>query len=1048
MKKSTYKNKSNELKNKGITLIALVITIVLLIILAGVTISLLLTDNGLFKKAESTQKIQDLATLQERLELEKAPIQIENEGNVNLENYLEQIQEGEKPYTVDSVEKLNDTNAEIVVDEQYKFLVKDKQNGDVEIIYQGIARVEDLTIDPTSATYTYPTSGTFEVTNNKSGGKLSVKSNNDNIAKASIDGTTVTVTPGIVSGQTEIIVISEANGEYAENKVAHKAKVENGTIELRAEAYEGSYDGQEHDALENIYVNPSDAKRKYTLNGKEYEDIPKVSGASEYTVALEASKPGYMTNTITKTVTIGRQGNKEGNLTLSEASGILTYPEEKTFKVTNNASGGDLSVTSSNEAVATVKIDISQKPPVVTITPKAIDKDGQIATITVKSAATNNYEEQTVTYTATVNQGTISIEATPYTGTYDGQAHDAANNVKITPNGCKVTYSLNGATYSETMPKVTNAGSYTVAIQASKQGYITKTLTLTKTATVDKASGQLTLSATSGTLTYPNTITFDVTKNVSNGNLTVSSNNNNVATASIIGNRVTITPQAITEDNQKATITVKSESTENYNEKTATYTVTVNRGSISIEATPYTGTYDGQAHDAANNVKITPGGCKVTYSLNGATYSETMPKVTDAGSYTVAIQASKQGYITKTLTLTKTATVGQKNASGFTVDLSSTTFTYTGKQQAPTVTVKDGTKKLTSGKDYTVAFSDNINAGKVTVTVTGIGNYTGTKTANYTINRAGGSVNLSATSGTISVGQTTTFTASGTGTLSVSSSNTGVATASISGTTVTVKGIGAGSATITVTSAVATNYNSASKNYSITVKFDPNNLTIGSAINPNNYGKKVVGYSAGGISDWRLYYQDANYTYIISASVQRVGLIESFSRDAGYSPGNQYTISAIGLSLNQSNKTYLLANNNSCNYALGYLNDPNCWSEYKSGNALFAIGGPTLDLMFNSYTAVNPTSSMKIKPSTTNMGCQCVNPTSPIDTNVCNGLYNNGVDYWLATDGATQGSTMSVSGSAGKVMFTDTNNTNLVRFNRGFRPIVCLPTATFNYGLQ
>lgn len=38
-------------QQKGITLVALVITIVVLIILAGVAISLTLSDNGIFKRA-------------------------------------------------------------------------------------------------------------------------------------------------------------------------------------------------------------------------------------------------------------------------------------------------------------------------------------------------------------------------------------------------------------------------------------------------------------------------------------------------------------------------------------------------------------------------------------------------------------------------------------------------------------------------------------------------------------------------------------------------------------------------------------------------------------------------------------------------------------------------------------------------------------------------------------------------------------------------------------------------------------------------------------
>lgn len=62
--------------------------------------------------------------------------------------------------------------------------------------------------------------------------------------------------------------------------------------------------------------------------------------------------------------------------------------------------------------------------------------------------------------------------------------------------------------------------------------------------------------------------------------------------------------------------------------------------------------------------------------------------------------------------------------------------TYNGSAQTPAVTVKDGSTTLTSGTDYTVAYSNNTNAGTATVTVTGKGNYSGTKTANFTINKA------------------------------------------------------------------------------------------------------------------------------------------------------------------------------------------------------------------------------------------------------------------------------------------------------------------------
>lgn len=130
---------------RGITLIALVITIVIIMILAGVTISLVVGNNNLFDKAKSTQKIQTVAGIKEALELEKVDIQAESK-KVDLDTYLEQISTGKKNYNLSSKEKVDEKNAEIIVNDEYKFLVKDKENGDVEIIYDGIAKADDLTI--------------------------------------------------------------------------------------------------------------------------------------------------------------------------------------------------------------------------------------------------------------------------------------------------------------------------------------------------------------------------------------------------------------------------------------------------------------------------------------------------------------------------------------------------------------------------------------------------------------------------------------------------------------------------------------------------------------------------------------------------------------------------------------------------------------------------------------------------------------------------------------------------------------------------------------
>ena len=60
--------------------------------------------------------------------------------------------------------------------------------------------------------------------------------------------------------------------------------------------------------------------------------------------------------------------------------------------------------------------------------------------------------------------------------------------------------------------------------------------------------------------------------------------------------------------------------------------------------------------------------------------------------------------------------------------------TYTTQPLTPEVTVKDGETTLTEGKDYTVAYSNNVQGGSQgVVTITGIGNYSGTATKNFNV---------------------------------------------------------------------------------------------------------------------------------------------------------------------------------------------------------------------------------------------------------------------------------------------------------------------------
>ena len=71
MKKGREITKSHIKLNKGITLIALVITIIVLLILAGVSIAMLTGENGILKKAKEAQEKTKVAAEQEEKDLAK-----------------------------------------------------------------------------------------------------------------------------------------------------------------------------------------------------------------------------------------------------------------------------------------------------------------------------------------------------------------------------------------------------------------------------------------------------------------------------------------------------------------------------------------------------------------------------------------------------------------------------------------------------------------------------------------------------------------------------------------------------------------------------------------------------------------------------------------------------------------------------------------------------------------------------------------------------------------------------------------------------------------
>ena len=100
MLKSNKHKKVEVTSNHAITLITLVITIIILLILAGVAINITIGENGLFTRAKYAKKQMEKASIIEQIQTEIIEKQIENESqkidSESLEKILEKYGEVQK----------------------------------------------------------------------------------------------------------------------------------------------------------------------------------------------------------------------------------------------------------------------------------------------------------------------------------------------------------------------------------------------------------------------------------------------------------------------------------------------------------------------------------------------------------------------------------------------------------------------------------------------------------------------------------------------------------------------------------------------------------------------------------------------------------------------------------------------------------------------------------------------------------------------------------------------------------------------------------------
>lgn len=217
--------------------------------------------------------------------------------------------------------------------------------------------------------------------------------------------------------------------------------------------------------------------------------------------------------------------------------------------------------------------------------------------------------------------------------------------------------------------------------------------------------------------------------------------------------------------------------------------------------------------------------------IDGESY-ENLPKAIDKGRKFVSWNTKADGTgttVTNGMTLISSYAhtlyaqyINVIDMNETTITLSNTGYIYDGSPKEPTVTIEWEGQPLEKDTDYSISYSDNLNAGTATVTITGKGVYVGTVEKTFTIEKGTAIITPSETSIVVVEKNTATLTYTyvGDGNITVSNTDTSKATVSVNKDTktITITGVENGNVTITISAAEGRNYKAASSTVNVTVQ--------------------------------------------------------------------------------------------------------------------------------------------------------------------------------------------------------------------------------------
>lgn len=357
-------------------------------------------------------------------------------------------------------------------------------------------------------------------------------------------------------------------------------------------------------------------------------------------VSLGAKADGKIT--VNGTVVYDVQGTSQNAYTSTEGTVSASIDNSRLVTLTITPAEGYFVMKDNISAVKTIDGSYAQTRTPGVNTPLDITGDDIVIGPTAKTYTftmpDNAYDvEVTVDFLAIIDitNATITLSETSYT--YDGtEKKPSVSSVKLSGGELNATY------YTIDYSNNTNAGTATVTVTGSG---IYKNAA-TATFTIEKAAATIAFE-TQEVVKSLNDAAFTIQlTNTGDGTVSYESSNTNVATVNASSGEVSI--QGGGEATITATVTDKADSNYNYAEKTASFMVRVENLEMEVTVEGYTGRYDGQAHGISITVK-TPEDATIKYGTQEGTYDlDASPTYTNAGSYTVYYQITKDKYKTVT----------------------------------------------------------------------------------------------------------------------------------------------------------------------------------------------------------------------------------------------------------------------------------------------------------------------------------------------------------------------------------------------------------------